>query len=87
MAENKELIQREKNPLVPGFGVAGFVSCPLSFMAPKQCIKQGCEWWVELDYGKQKVARCAISWLAVLSTEVRGAIDSLSQEKKGDQNE
>ncbi len=78
MEEGKEI--QEQQPLVPGIGVAGQVSCPLSFMAVKQCCKQACEWWVELEYGKQKVARCAIPWLAVLSTEMRQAIDKLKKE-------
>lgn len=72
-----EDITNTRQELVPGFGVAGQVMCPISFMAPKLCMKQGCEWWVELNSGGVNVARCAISWLAVLSTEVREAIEKL----------
>jgi len=79
---NQEIVKKEPQPLTPGFGVAGQVMCPLSMMGPKLCMKQGCEWWIELKCGEQMVARCAIAWLAVLSTETREAIDKLKGGKK-----
>ena len=66
-------------PMTPGFGVAGQVMCPFSMMAPKLCMKQGCELWVELKCGEQMVARCAFSWIPVLSTEIRVAVDKLKE--------
>lgn len=75
--KRKELALKNQEGLVPGFGVAGQVMCPFSMMAPKMCMKQGCELWVELNYVDRKVARCSLAWLAVLSTEIRGAIDKL----------
>lgn len=70
---------KKNQSLTPGFGVAGQVMCPFSFMAPNPCMKQGCELWVELTYGKQKVARCSIAWLALLSTEIRQSVDKLTK--------
>ncbi len=62
-----------KNELAtPGIGVSGMVMCPLFKGA---CLKQGCEFWVELNYGDHKVARCTLSWLSILSVEVRQSID------------
>jgi len=80
--KKKNLVKLQENQSVPGVGVAGQVMCPFSFMAPKLCIKQGCEFWVELNYGKQKVGRCAIAWLPILFTEVRQAIDRLNEKIK-----
>lgn len=76
----------ESKDMVPGFGVAGQVMCPFSMMAPRMCMKQGCELWVELNYIETKVARCSIAWLAVLSTEMRQAIDKLKGNGKDDSN-
>ncbi len=59
----------------PGFGVAGMVMCPFF---KNMCMKQGCELWVELSYTENKVARCSLAWLAILSTETRQAIDKLN---------
>ena len=69
----------DKDLMTPGFGVAGQVMCPFSFMAPKQCVKQGCEMWVELSYEKNKVARCALAWMPVILTETRASIDRLKE--------
>lgn len=74
MGEEKE---KKDKSLVPGIGVSGQVFCPLGFMAPKLCLKQGCEWWVEFDYVDKKVARCSMVWLSVVSTEIRRSIDQL----------
>lgn len=84
---DNNLVPEQKKDMTPGFGIAGQVMCPFSFMGPRPCSKSGCEWWVELTYdaGKEnetKVARCAVSWLALLNTEIRGAIDRLKQEVK-----
>lgn len=77
--ENSVAKTDQQKPMVPGFGVAGFVICPfMSLTHPAQCVKQGCELWVELNCGGTLVARCGIAWLSVLSTEVRGAIDKLA---------
>ena len=75
--------KEEQQSLIPGIGVAGNVICPfMSLMHSAPCIKQGCELWVELTYGKTKVARCSLAWLAVLSTETRQAIANLKEQKK-----
>jgi len=74
----------DNKAMVPGFGIAGQVMCPLSLMAPKMCMKQGCELWVELKCGDTFVARCSIAWLAILSTEIRGAIEKLKEVKDAD---
>jgi mRNA-degrading endonuclease toxin of MazEF toxin-antitoxin module len=58
----------------PGIGVAGIVMCPLTKGA---CLKQGCEFWVELNYGEQKVARCSHAWDAILKVELRQSVDRL----------
>lgn len=65
-----------KQETTPGIGVSGLVMCPLFKGA---CLKQGCEWWVELNYTDRKVARCSISWLAILNTEIRTSIDKLKE--------
>jgi len=65
---------------VPGVGLAGTVICPfMSVVHQAPCVKGGCELWVELNYGKQRVGRCSLAWMAVLSTEVRGAIEHMSR--------
>lgn len=74
-------------PMTPGIGVAGEVLCPIMSIgriggAP--CIKNKCEFWVELTYGsgtpdERRVARCALSWLPVLSTEITEAIKKLAE--------
>lgn len=76
----------KKKPMTPGFGIAGQVMCPFSFMAPKICNREGCELWVELAYnvGKEdetKVARCAIAWIPFLSTEIRATIEKMAPKK------
>ena len=70
----KDLIEK-KEPLTPGVGVAGLVMCPF-FKGP--CLKHGCEKWVELTYGEDKVARCSDSWTPLMLTEIRQAIDRLN---------
>ena len=73
-----ELAKKKQQPLTPGFGVAGLVMCPfMSLTHPAQCMKQGCELWVELQCGENKVARCSLAWLAVLATETRASIEKL----------
>ena len=65
---------------VPGIGLAGATMCPfMSVVHTAPCLKGGCELWVELQYGERKVGRCSLAWLAVLSTETRGAISHLSE--------
>ena len=61
-------------PSVPGFGAAGLVMCDTLRSA---CIKQACEKWVELKCGETMVGRCCYSWIPVLLTEIRVAIDKL----------
>ncbi len=65
----------EEKALVPGIGVSGLVMCPLFKGA---CLKGGCEWFVELICADKFVARCSMSWLAVLATETRASIDKLN---------
>lgn len=72
----------ETKDLIPGFGIAGQVMCPFSMMAPKLCMKQGCELWVELTYVDKKVARCAFAWNAVLMVELRQEIELLRKTTK-----
>ena len=80
---DKELIKKEQHPMTPGFGIAGWVICPfMSLTHPAQCVKQGCELWVELNYGETKVARCSLAWFSVLSTEIRQAIEKLMSKKE-----
>lgn len=73
-------ITKKEEPMVPGIGVAGAVMCP--FMKGL-CLKSACELWVELTYGDRKVARCSLSWMTLLSTEVRQSIDKLAGGNKG----
>lgn len=68
--EDKQVVE------VPGIGSAGVVMCPLTRGA---CMKGGCEWWMELNYAEQKVARCSVAWLSRLTTEVRASIDKLGK--------
>jgi len=72
--DNSPALRQQGEPDTPGIGVAGTVMCPL-FKAP--CFKNGCEFWVELMYGQQKVGRCALAWQAILLTELRQSIDNL----------
>lgn len=75
--ESGQLVKAEKpQSLIPGAGVAGQVFCPQGF-APHTCNKGACEYWVELDYAGQKVARCTEAWKSILKTEERKAIDKL----------
>jgi len=74
--ENALELQKQK-PLTPGIAVGGVVFCPFFKGA---CLKGGCELFVELKQGEQYVARCTFSWMSVLSTEVRGAIDRIKNE-------
>lgn len=70
-----------KVPMIPGIGsgLSGVVMCPFFKGA---CLKGGCELFVELKCGDSYVARCSMSWLAILSTETRQAIDNLKEVKK-----
>ena len=65
----------------PGIGVAGVVMCPYGFQKTA-CVKGGCEMWVELMYGEQKVGRCALSWNAILQAETRQEISKLREDIK-----
>ncbi len=56
---------------VPGIGISGVVMCPY-FRGT--CLKGGCELWIELDYGKQKVGRCAHAWKPIIDIEFRETI-------------
>ena len=76
---------KDKKDLVPGVGVAGVVMCPFGFQK-SPCLKGGCELWVELTYGsgtkeERKVARCSMAWQAILSPELRGAIERLKPQE------
>jgi len=66
--------QNDKLQSVPGIGIAGLVMCPYF---KSTCLKHGCELWVELNYGEQKVARCSIAWQSILITELRLEIEKL----------
>ena len=66
----------EKELSVPGVGMAGAVMCPLFRGA---CLKQGCEFWVELYYEGKPVGRCALSWIPRLMVELRQSIDRLRE--------
>jgi len=72
--ENSPALRQQSEPDTPGIGVAGVVMCPYFRGA---CLKNGCEMWVELMYGKQKVGRCAIAWMPILTTELRQEIEKL----------
>ena len=75
MNEEKSPALRKTNSDVPGIGgVSGIVMCPYFKGA---CWKNGCEFWIELMYGKQKVGRCALAWQAILQTELRQEIEKL----------
>jgi len=81
---NKGILPAGKIKLPPGVGIAGKVICPfLSLQRPCECVKDKCEMWVALVYDKKEVGRCSFGWLAVLSTEIRGAIDKVAQGGKG----
>ena len=74
--KNLPVIPSNKELETPGIGVSGTVMCPIGF-TPHPCLKGGCEFWVPLNYGKEKVARCALAWNPVLSTELRESVDKL----------
>jgi hypothetical protein len=87
-----DLVVEPNKDLVPGFGVSGQVMCPFSFMAPKMCMKQGCELWVELTYApgtesEHKVARCSLAWMAILIPELRTTIEKSLQNKEKPKSE
>jgi hypothetical protein len=77
---NDKLIKKDDAPMVQGVGVAGQVMCSLSFMAPKICLKQGCELWVSLEYEGHGVGHCALHWLPILMVELRQSIDKFREE-------
>ena len=66
----------KQEPKVPGIGVSGLVMCPI---LKSPCLKSGCEWWVELNYGDTLVSRCSAAWLSLLNTEIRQSIDRLKE--------
>ena len=72
--DNSPAMRQNNQPDAPGIGMAGTVVCPF-FKAP--CFKNGCEFWVELTYGKQKVGRCALAWLPIVTVELRQEIERL----------
>lgn len=59
---------------IPGIGFGGVVMCPYFKGA---CLKSGCELWVELNYGENKVARCSVAWQSILLVEQRQEIEKL----------
>lgn len=72
-----DLINNQNNDLTtPGIGMGGIVMCPFGFQK-SPCLKSGCEMWVELNYGKQKVARCALAWIPIVTVELRQEIVKL----------
>jgi hypothetical protein len=76
----KGILPADQQKLPPGVGIAGKVICPfLSLQRPCECVKEKCEMWVALNYDKKQVGRCSFGWLAVLSTEVRAAIEKIAQ--------
>jgi len=79
MENSPALRQNENTPMesVPGIGIGGQVFCPYGFQK-SPCLKNGCELWVELSYGKQKVGRCAHAWQAIVAVETRQSIDKLN---------
>ena len=58
----------EDVPSVPGIGIGGQVMCPY-FRGP--CLKGGCELWVELYYGENKVGRCSHAYQPIVIAELR----------------
>jgi hypothetical protein len=79
----KGILPADKLKLPPGVGIAGKVICPfLSMQRPCECVKDKCEMWVALKYETKDVGRCSFGWLAVLTTEVRGAIDKITLGRK-----
>ena len=77
--DGKELVeQKTPEPSIPGIGISGTIMCPQGFQK-SPCLKGGCEYWVELQYGeKNSVGRCAVAWKAILSVELRESIDKLT---------
>lgn len=73
--------EQQTKPSVPGVGSegsAGITFCPYGF-SRSPCLKQGCEMWVELNYGPKIVARCSIAWQAILMVETRQEIARLRE--------
>ena len=71
----------KKEPSVPGIGMSGLVMCPFG-LAKAQCIKNGCELWLELTMNngtenEQIVGRCSVAWQPFLQIETRQAVDRL----------
>ncbi len=73
-SQNPLVIKEQNMPSAPGIGVAGMVLCPLK-QFPQACIKQGCEWWVELNYGDKVVGRCGMAWLTIVNVELRQELE------------
>lgn len=81
--KSKSLKNSQETEIKPEMGFS--VACPIMSigrMASTPCIKQQCEFWIELTYGKQKVGRCAISYLPILLVETRQAIDKFHGKEK-----
>ncbi len=77
MEKNKMLPPLENQvPSSPGIGVGGMVMCPFK-QFPQPCAKQGCELWVELNYGPKVVGRCSFAWNAIVATETRTELEKL----------
>ena len=76
MAKKKttEIINIEQPAPVGIGGQSGVMMCP-EWKHP--CLKNGCEKWVEFDYGKSKVARCADTWLPIIMSELRREVEKL----------
>lgn len=69
-----QVIPQEQQPSVPGIGMGGIVMCPY-MRGP--CLKGGCELWVELSYGPNKVGRCAVAYQTIIGVELRQELERL----------
>ena len=68
-----QLIPQDQ-PTIPGIGVGGIIMCPY---LKSPCLKSGCEMWVELSYGQNKVGRCSIAYQTIIGVELRREIELL----------
>lgn len=73
----------DQQPAPPGIGQGGAIFCPL---IKTICLKNGCAFWVELNYGPNKVGKCSIAMAPILMVELRQEVErlrlSLTPEKK-----
>ena len=69
-----EYLPESRKETIPGIGFSGIVMCPYF---KGVCLKQGCELFIELNYGEHKVARCSIAWQAILLVEQRQELEKL----------